>query len=245
MGDSHGRHPLKNWLVSAWLSTPLCGDPPQLDAVLQWEMANRLGLKHAKKTGRWTPPDEIEDVPISLAKRTVNGRDIHCCSSPIIPPLYAQEAGYIEKIPSEWVDHTGKRFESAKMAGIIAPEYRKSVLTASGPYKQRFVPERVRLVPRVCWFLRGDREGINKLLIRIYALGRHRSIGYGAVWKWTFDEVANDYSIFTPCNGKIILMRILPVGEDLNNVCGYRLSFGGYRAPYWHPAYQTEVAVPC
>jgi len=248
MSDTHCKSPLKNWLVSAWLASPIAGDPPELDGILAWEMSLRLGLKHAGKTGRWTPAEEIRDVPIGLAKRTYAGCDMFCCSAPILPPLDAPE----------WTDHTGKRFESSKLAAAIAPEYRKSVMTASGPYKSRFVPVRVRLVPRVCWFIRGNREEVNKILKSVHSIGLHRAIGYGAVWKWTFDEVEKDYSIFAPHNGKIVLMKALPLpgrmgargnftidAPYLENVCGYRVSYGGYRPPYWHPSFQRAVAEPC
>ena len=226
---------IKNWAVSAWLSSPLCGEPPAFDAILAWEMAFRLGMKHHNKTGRWTFPDDIKDVPIPLAQRTLDGRNVYCCSDPILPPLQAPE----------WVDHTTKRFESSKMALLIAPEHRKTLLTASGPYKSRFVPERVRLVDRVVWLVRGDREEMNKLLKSVRAIGRHRAIGYGSVWRWTFDEAAADNSIFAMQNGKPVLMRTMPMGPALDNACGYKRSYGGWRPPYWHPGFMCEVAVPC
>jgi len=226
---------IKNWLVSAWLASPIAGDPPELDAILAWELANRLGMKHAMKTGRWTPPDEILDVPIPLCKRTLGAYEVYCASAPILPPLDAPE----------WVERTSKRFESSKLALAIAPEHRKSVLTASGPYKSRFAPVRVRLAQRVCWLARGDRVEINKLLKSVHAIGPHRAIGYGRVWKWTFDEMPEDNSLYAPCRGKLVLMKTLPVAALADNVCGYRLSYGGWRPPYWHPGFFTDVAVPC
>lgn len=241
---------IKNWLISAWLASPLAGDAPMLDGILQWEMSLRLGAKHAKKLGKWTRASEILDIPIPIAKRTINGHDVFCCSSPILPPLQAPE----------WVDRTSKRFESSKMAQIIDPMYRKNVATGSGAYKSRFAPERIRLVDRVCWFVRGDRKEIKKILKDIHAIGKDRNIGYGFVWQWTFDEMAEDYSIFAPYphdqhdshnqhNDKQVLMRTIPLNNNsnnnLNNICGYKLSFGGYKPPYWHPAFQMEIAVPC
>jgi hypothetical protein len=226
---------LKNFLVSAWLATPLCGEPPAIDGILAWELSMRLGYKHANKMGRWTPASEIKEVPIPLAKRTIDGRDIYCCSNPIMSPLLAPE----------WVDRTSKRFESGKMALLIAPEHRKSVMVASGPYKSRYVPERIRLIERVCWFVRGDRTEMRKLLKAVYSIGRHRKIGYGMVWQWTFDEVEDDYSIFAPHKGKQVLMKTLPMGAALQIACGFRHGFGGYKIPYWFPAYQCEIAKPC
>jgi len=232
MGD---HHPLKNILVTSWLGSPLAGEPPDLDGVLAWELANRLGMKHARKMGRWTPPEEIQDVPIPLAKMTVGKYDVYRCSAPILP----------EPLVPEWVDHMSKRFESSKLAMTIAPDERKTVLVASGPYKSRFAPVRVRLVDRVCWFVRGDREGINKLLKSVKAIGTHRNIGYGWVYKWTYEEVDMDMSVFAPCKGKKVLMRTVPLNVPLEGVCGYKRSYGGWRPPYWHPAFHAEVAVPC
>ena len=227
---------LRNWLVSAWLSSPLAGEPPAIDAVLAWEMSLRLGYKHAKKMGRWIPESEIQDVPIPLARRTIGGYDILCASDPIIPPLV---------IP-EWTDHTARRFESEKMALMISPDLRKSVLTASGPYKSRFAAERIRTVPRVCWFVRGDKKEMNHLLKYVFAIGRHRAIGYGQVYKWSYDEVEDDHSISTLQRGKPVLMRAVPMPSAMDlNACGYRQSYGGWRPPYWHPALHREIAVPC
>jgi CRISPR type IV-associated protein Csf3 len=224
---------LANWKVTAWLCSPIAGEPPALDAILAWELAIRLGMKHANKCGRWTPAEEIEDIPLPLAKRSIGGVDVYCASNPIIPPS------------EEWTDHVSKRFETSKLALQIAPELRKNVMTASGPLKSRFTPVRVRLVDQVCWFARGDRVQMNKLLKSIHAIGHLRGIGYGMVWQWEFEEMAEDFSIMAWQKGKKVLMKTLPIECGLDNVCGYRRSYGGWRPPYWHPAFQCEVAVPC
>lgn len=225
---------IKNWKVTAWLSSPLAGDAPQFDAILGWELANRLGYKHAKKLTRDTPVKEIEIPPIPLAKRTFNGIDIFCCSSPIIPE--PQE---------EWVDRISKRIDTSEIALLLAPEYRKSLLVASGPYKMRYAPERIRLIDRVCWFIRGDRVNVNKLLKSVYAIGKHRNIGYGQIEKWTFDETEADNSITAYRHGKPVLMRVVPFGYDLQNLTGYKKSFGAPVMPYWHPDNYMEIAEPC
>jgi len=228
------KHQVKNYKVSAWLASPLAGEPPMLDAILGDELACRLGEKHHKKMGRWTPKEEIKELPIPLTNKYINRKKVINCSAPILPEPHA-----------EWVDHIAKRFNSSKMALLIAPKHRKSVMTASGPYKSKFDKIRVRLVDRVCWFIRGEREGINKLLKSIYAIGAHRGIGYGQIFEWTFEEMEDDYSIFCPCNGKIVLMRPIPVECRIDNLCGYRRSWGGGMPPYWHPAMQTEILEPC
>jgi len=228
------KNQVKNYKITAWMASPLAGDPPMLDAILGDELACRLGKRHHKKTGRWTPANEIEELPIPLCYTKMQSRKIVNCSNPIMP-----------KPQAEWTANIAKRFNSSRMALLIAPEYRKSIMTASGPYKSKFDKVRVRLIDRVCWFVRGDREQVNKLLKAIHSIGAHRGIGYGQVWQWTFDEMEDNYSIFAPCNGKIVLMRTLPKECNLDNVCGYRKSYGGWMPPYWHPAFQAEVAIPC
>jgi hypothetical protein len=225
---------LKNWKVTCWLSSPIAGEPPALDAILEWELSRRLGYKHAMKLTRNVPLSEIPRVPIPLATRTIAGHDVYCCSDPIIPEPIA-----------EWVDYQNKRIDTHIVATLLAPEQRKNLLVSSGPYKMRHVPLRIRLVDRICWFARGDRTEMNKLLKSVIALGKHRNIGYGMVQRWEYEETEEDYSITAPCRGKPVLMKTLPVGDHLQNVTGYKRSFGGAFPPYWHPETYMEIAAPC
>lgn len=225
---------INNWKATAYLSTPLAFDPPALDALLEWELARRLGMKHHNKLTRNVPLSEIERVPIPLAQRTINGRDVYCCSDPIIPAPRA-----------EWSDHQSKRIDTDLVALMLAPSDRKSLLVASGPYKMRYVPVRVRLIDCVVWFFRGDRKEVNKLLKSVIGLGKHRNIGYGLIERWEYEETPEDYSIFAPCRGKPVLMKTIPAGAQLENVTGYRKSFGGAFPPYWHPETYMEIAVTC
>ena len=227
---------MKNWKITAWLATPLAGEnAPMLDALLAWELAQRLGSKHHRKTTRATPIDEIPDVPIPLAKRTFSGVDVYCVSNPIMPnPL------------AEWTEYLNKRIDTMTIAPLLSPNEQKSLLIASGPFKMRHSPIRVRLVDRVVWFARGGRVEINKLLKSIYAIGAYRGAGYGRIARWEFEDMGdNNFSIFACWQGKPVLMRTIPLGEGIENVCGYRPFYGGFKPPYWHPALFRDVAVPC
>jgi hypothetical protein len=227
---------IKNWRATAWLSSPLAGEPPALDAVLEWELSRRLGMRHHLKVTRGTPLSELPRVPIPLAMRTMSGHDVYCCSDPILPPLLAPE----------WVERTSKRIDADLIALLLTPEERKSILTASGPYKMLYKPVRIRLVDRICWFFRGDRKEVNKLLKSVFSLGSHRGIGYGGIERWEYEDMGeNDYSIFAPRHGKPVLMKTIPFGHSLQNVTGYKKSFGGAFPPYWHPENHREIAVPC
>ena len=224
---------IKNWKVTCLLASPLCGDAPRLDSLLEYELALRLGMTHAKKLTRNVPLSEIPRVPIPLSQITIGGHDLYRCSDPIIPPPYA-----------EWADRQAKRLDIDKIARILHESQRKKLLTSSGPYKSRFVPLRIRLIDRIVWFARGDRVEMNKLLKKIVAVGHLRNIGYGRIKGWEYEEQEQDYSIFAPYKGKEILMKTLPI-EAAREAYGYRHSFGGAFPPYWHPETYMEIAVPC
>lgn len=224
---------IKNWKITCFLLSPLCGDPPNLDALLEYELARRLGYKHSNKLTRNVPLSEIKKPPIPLAKRTVAGHDIYCCSNPIIP-----------KPKAEWSDHQSKRFDTDMVALILHRSQRKKLLTSSGPYKSRFSPIRIRLIDRIVWFARGDRGEINKLLKKIVALGHCRNIGYGTIDRWEYEEVDANNSLYASYKGKKIVMKTIPV-EAARNYYGYRKSYGGAFPPYWHPETNQEIAIPC
>jgi hypothetical protein len=223
-----------NWKVTAWLSSPLAGEPPYLDAILEWEMTRRLGVKHSKKLTRDTPLSEINRVPVPLAKRTIEGNDVYACSDPILPAPRG-----------EWVERTAKRMDTDLVALLIAPEERKSIGVTSGPYKMRYAPVRARLIDRVCWFFRGDKYEIRRVLKSVLAIGQYRKIGYGMVSSWEYTEMEKDYSIFADSEGGKVLMKTIPAGGDMAGITGYRKSFGGGLPPYWHPENYMEIAVPC
>lgn len=225
---------IKNWKVTAWLCSPLAGEPPAFDAVLEYELALRLGMKHSRKLGRNIPLSDIERPPIPLSKRDIGDRWVYRCSDPILPPPRA-----------EWTDHLNKRIDTHVVAMLLDDSQRKNLLTSSGPYKMRHAPIRVRAVDCVVWFVRGDRKEINKLVKRVLALGKYRHYGYGLVARWQYDEIDDDNSIVAMHNGQPVLMKTVPVGPHLSGVKGYRKSYGGAYPPYWHPDNAQEIAIPC
>lgn len=225
---------IKNWKLTVNLLTPLAGDPPALDSILEYEMAFRLGMKHARKMTRDIPLSDVTRPPIPLCRKTLSGVDVYQCSDPIVSETMA-----------EWVEKQAKRFDTSKNALLLRPDQRKALLIASGPYKMRFAPVRVRLIKKVCWFFRGDRKEVNKIFKSIKSLGMKRSIGYGLIGSFSFEETENNYSLFANQHGKRVLMKTIPLCDELNGATGYRESFGGGFPPYWHPETFTEIAIPC
>lgn len=225
---------IKNLKVTAWLRSPLAGEPPALDAILEWELARRLGYKHHAKLTRNVPLSEIKRPPIPILRYNASGHDVYMCSNPILSTTLA-----------EWTDYQNKRIDTDLIALLLDPAERKSLLVASGPYKMRHVPIRVRLIERVVWFVRGDQKEIHKLVKSVYYLGAHRNIGYGNIEKWEFEEIENDCSVYAMQHGKLVLMKTLPLGPHLSGVTGYRKGYGGAFPPYWHPETYMDIAIPC
>ncbi len=225
---------LKNWRLTINMLTPLAVKPPALDALLMWELSNRIGLNHAEKVTRGIPLSQVKKCEhLPLCKKTIAGIDVFRCSDPIY------------KIEHEYHERQAKRFECDKMALILKETERKSLLVASGPYKMRFVPIRCMLIPKVVYFFRGDKAEVNKLLKSVFAIGKHRNIGYGFIRDYCFDEMQEDYSVFAPGeDGKKILMRSIPIVDD-PDIIGAKRSYGSCKPPYWHPDNYMEVLEPC
>ena len=143
------------------------------------------------------------------------------------------------------MEYNNKRMDTTLMSLLLAPQNRKSVLVASGPYKMRHVPLRIRLIDEIHWFIRCDKKNTKKLIKNVHALGQKRNIGYGMVSSWEFEEVEEDNSIFGMCRGKPVLMKTIPNGPHMENVTGFVKEFRGVRPPLWHPENMMECCVPC
>lgn len=221
--------------IEARLAAPLCGDPPQLDALLE----NMMGPFHPSglpesRVDRALPAPPLAVIPIPVLRREVNGWPVACCSAPI---LAAEDA--------ETVEHIGKRIDPS-LAGLLAPGAARKINTTNSWTKSYRLPLRIRRVEAIVWFAVADRPTILRLLRRVPALGKKRSVGYGAVASWDVTWADEDWSWFGPCESGPLLMRCLPDGDGLPvNLVGGRRDFGACCPPYWHQERYTEVVVPC
>jgi len=233
-------------LLTAHLSSPLAGDPPQLDGLLEWSLSpfvesfqesQRQGVPHCRVDRRFPAPLQgVIDIPI---RRVWLGEwFVSCCSNPILP------------IPSaETVDHVNKRL-SVENSNLLSPSDRLVVTTTNSWTKSYRLPLRVRSVPCVKWFCSGNERNLKKALRDVKAIGKKVADGYGIVSSWTTTPVAEDYSWFARDGDRIILMRTLPLlleGQRWlpENLEGYRPYFGACVPPYWHGDRFCEVVVPC
>ncbi len=218
--------------VTAVLSSPLCGEAPMLDGVLEYEVAVLQGL--ANRLRKDIPLPEESGLELPVARKTFGGCAIYRCSSPIVDTR-----------------HEGREFVTKRLAvehaGDLHPSQRLSVAVGNSTFKSYRLPLKVTRPSEVVWFCHGHRQPIHKLLKRVTAIGRKRSVGYGRVSQWLVEEIDEDYSLFAmEPQGRPVLMRPLPLCSELpGDLLGWRQDFAGIRPPYWHPDRFAECVVPC
>lgn len=224
-----------NLKITAYLVSPLSGEAPPLDALLTYQLAFLSNEFKSKKYTKQTPLSEFKRLKIPLCEYDINGEKINTCSDPIY------------KIEYEWHEKIAKRFETDKLTLYLNEKYRKNFNTGSGIYKSLFKSIHVKKINKIIWFARGGLEGIKYILSKINSLGYHRKIGMGIVAKWKVEQIKYSNFITIKNGNNKILMKTIPYGDGKNieNLEGYRIGFGAYKPPYWHPENQFKILIPC
>ncbi len=221
---------MRSILIKAHLSTQLCGNSPLLDSLLEYMLSVQLGMQYTVSRDRPLLEENKIELPLSQYDFGEN-QYFWKVSDPIISNPLSVSVEYIQK-----------KFESSSSL-LVAPENRKSILTASGPYKAKRVPISVRNITQIAWFAHGDKKEIKNILSRVSSVGKHINIGYGKIYKWEVEECEEDFSVIA--NNKI-LMKTIPlelISEFKAN--SWAASYGSFKPPYWHPDNYCEIAVPC
>lgn len=217
--------------VTAHLSTPLAGDAPFLDALLEFEMAQRCGK--AQKIRRDQPCPPFGEVHIPMACRNIGGLQVPCASAPILEPCREAVEYFAKRIATEHSD-------------TLATDRRLQVALGNNTYKSYRLPLRLREIHRVVWFAMATRRHTLKLLKSVHSIGKKRSIGYGRIERWEAERVDMDWSWFVPTERGQLLMRPLPLCDELpSDLIGFRQCFGAVQPPMWHPDRYVERVVPC
>ena len=227
-------------LVTARLASPLAGDAPHLDALMEYLMSLHChkGVPGYKVDRRYSAPPQ-GDIPIPIWRNRVEGQNgevwqIARCSSPILGPML-----------SETVEHICKRI-GVEDATLLAEDARVIVTTSNSWTKSYRLPLRCRVIKSVAWFAEGNRREVFQLVKRARAIGKKIADGYGVVQEWVVDRVDTDFSWFAPSDFGLVLMRPMPIGPILpKDLVGGRRDFGAACPPYWHPERYTEIVVPC
>lgn len=223
---------MANWRVTAELSSPLAGDPPYLDGLLEHEMSQRHGK--AMRLTRAMPAPPIGSVHIPCLRGEFAGvRGIPRCSAPIVGPDTTRHEHFAKRIA---VEH----------AGLLRDDQRLVVATGNTWTKSYRLPIRVGIAKTVAWFVGGaKRRNLKSLLDSVTSIGFKRSQGYGRVSCWIIEEVEHDWSWFADTEHGRLLMRALPWHDEIERCIGWKRWCGAYAPPYWHPDRFAEVAIPC
>jgi len=217
--------------ITAHLASPIVGDVPFLDAILEYEMAQRLGLAGKIQRHEVAPP--YGQVHIPMLRRRIGGMLVPSCSSPICAPQH------------EAVEYFAKRF-AVEQAGLLDEKKRLVVAMSNSTYKSYRLPLHMRACDRVVWFAAAHRRPVLKLLKSVNSLGKKRSYGYGRVARWEAEPWHEDWSWWLVTEKGSVLMRPLPLCDDLpSDLIGYRRDFGACQPPMWHPDRYCERVVPC
>lgn len=232
-------------LLTAWLGSPLAGEPPQLDALLEWSLGpfepgfrqrQTAGLLHPRIDRKFpAPPAGV--IPIPIRRTHLGSWPVAHCSSPIL-----------STVMSESVEHFTRRL-SVEHAEMLASQERRTISTSGSWTKSWRLPLRIRLAVCVRWFCFGNERNLHKALKDVHAIGKKTSIGYGRVRQWTTEPAAEDWSWFARHKSGTVLMRPLParINERSwlpNDLIGFQQHWGACVPPYWHPDRFTEIVIP-
>jgi CRISPR type IV-associated protein Csf3 len=127
---------------------------------------------------------------------------------------------------------------------------RGKVIIEQSRYKAYHMPIYYIASATVSWFVFGDGQAIDYLLLKVNSIGKKRSQGWGQVLDWRIEPAQEDYSEYRDGNGngngdknKNKPSRTIPIDEE--NIPGVgNFGYRGYRPPYWHPARQSLVLLP-
>lgn len=228
--------------VTANLSSPLAGDAPYLDSILEYQMALIEGRCMALT--RAQPAPRVGEVHLPVLRGTFGGvAGIPRCSAPIVAPEAVRHEHFAKRIAVEHAD-------------CLAENQRLVVATGNSWTKAYRLPLKISNVSRIVWFIGGndsDREGkrsnrkmLLSVLRRVESVGKKRSQGYGRVSSWEAEEVEEDWSWFAATEHGPVLMRALPKCDELPpNLIGFKQDFGACIPPLWHPDRYMEIVVPC
>lgn len=224
---------MANWRVECTLSSPVAGELPMLDALLEYEMSQRSGLAHRVLRGDACPPAGAVHIPC-LRGGLGGVNHIPRCSSPIAIDAPVTPEHFTKRLATEH-------------ANLLSDQQRHVVAIGNSTFKSYRLPLHTRRISKVVWFVGGaKRRNLLSLLDSVHSIGKKRSDGYGRVQSWEACEVEHDWSWFAPTERGTLLMRPLPWCDELpRGLIGYRRDFAGVLPPYWHPDRQMEVVVPC
>ena len=221
-------------LIKAWLASPIAGDAPMLDAILERHAfvhdidgCSKLSTGRQLNTHDALTYDMLDCVP--LDRHTFpDGSTCYCTSSPIADTV------------CETTEHYVKRLDYTELKGRVRPQDLGKLRQVTGPYTPSFEPHRVRTARSIAWYVRGDADTLRAWLEDVHQIGGKTAAGYGIVSSWS---VTAADELWMLADG--VLMRPVPVCAFEHAPKGAREYYGAIKPPYWHPMRQMEIYKPC
>lgn len=225
-------------LIKAWLASPLAGEAPMLDAILErhafiHNINGCAALSAGRQLNSHDPItyDMLDCVPLAQ-QLFACGEKCYCVSSPIVDGV------------CETTEHFVRRADYATLKGRIKPTEIAKLRQTTGPYAPSFEPHRVRTVRAIAWYARGDVPLLKDWLSHIGHIGGKTAAGYGIVDRWEVEELgASMFDAWYLQDG--VLMRPVPIAVFNEAPKGAKPYFGAIKPPYWHPMRQMEIWKPC
>ena len=185
-----------------------------LDSILSyaWMRKNHPELLTISTSG-----DRLIDIDLSdvLERREENGEFFYACSFAI------------GEVKGEEIQYWHKRADQSDAEKYVDFGKRKGKIdTKQGAYKSYRNPIVIKLIPKITWYVKGDKTKIEELLNYITHIGKKRSQGYGRVSRWQILETEEDLSH----------LRAIP---DKNG-----LYYTGVRPPYWLDTNIMQASIP-
>lgn len=222
-------------LITCHMSTAFCGEPPMLDALVEYQQAAEEGTLNNGLISKKMKLSEIERPESLFAVSDISGFKLAHVSSPILSDV----------LFSDYVTHAGQ-VVSAELLSAINKKAEKKIPTTKGKYKSYYQKYNIRYVDSISWFALCDTDRVMALLKKVQGLGKKRSCGYGQVKRWSYQENENDFSFFADGENGKILMRQVPIGFVDGTVDreSYYKGVVSVHPPYWHPETTTLCAIP-
>lgn len=228
-------------LITASLCSPLAGDAPMLDAILERYafIHNINNCESLSKGAQLNTHDTlkyymIESVPLAV-HTFKNGKRCYCVSFPIVD--YKKDE----------TEHFSTRMDFNTLKNIVSEKDINKLRQNTGAYAPTFEPFRVRAASQIKWYANGTKSYLSKWLNSIKYIGSRTSSGFGRVSQWSVEACDHDFWMMASCKDKKpVLMRSIPKDEmNIDEIDGAMLYFGALVPPYWHPQRQMEILKPC
>lgn len=218
-----------------------------LESVCEFLMAGKIkaiqessnGHRHKyeiQPPGQPLPREAIGKIPIPIKVQWINGLPIARSSSPIVSVA-----------KSDGVSHYASQFP-VDSATLLTSKEQTKIVSSGGRFKSFRLPLRTRSVDTVVWFAvcRSKPSRLLGLLRKCEAIGKKTSYGYGTVSEWSVEPVEADYSWFAESTDGLVLMRPLPLYDDLpDDLLGSRVDYGAVCSPFWQRNLWCERVTPC